>query len=124
MRGQIAFEFTTIMAFSVMVLIVFLLTINYSFSNQQELRAQEEADALSALLQQELLIASTVLHGYTRTITLPAALAGQPYTVTVYSDAVHVNTSRYTAIKKVPFVHGQFLQQTTIRSNESGVFLQ
>jgi len=81
-KGQIAIEFILLTAFSFASLIIFLIILNNTLSDQQKDRALQNIKSFGESIQNEVLLASEMENGYHRVINVPSKINGQIYTLT------------------------------------------
>ena len=121
MKAQVAIEFLIIAMLAIFILAGLLVTLLHT---QQDISSQTSNQALSNIadqLQQELLLATQVRDGYTRTFELPASAANQPYTINQSNTTFTLHISQYTQTRRVPPFNGTITPPTITVTKRQGV---
>ncbi|MBR9701137.1 hypothetical protein GOV11_04700 [Candidatus Woesearchaeota archaeon] len=86
MRGQSALEFSVLVAFSLLMLTVFLHGIQGRAAFELERATILELQSLADTIELEIALADRVHAGYIRTFELPRTINGIEYVLNVYSQ--------------------------------------
>src|SRR3989338_6895959 len=123
-KSQAAVQFMILVGVLLFVFVIFLGVVadRVAFTNKEKvgLRAQD----VVTMLQKEIILASQMLDGYERTITLPDKIESKEYVIGIVQQNIvlTVEGADYTA--KIPVVNGTFtIGQTTIRKQQGGIYL-
>lgn len=126
--GQTAYEFLFMFFFFTAIFTVWMVFTTQAKDRIVEEQAELSLDDLGMRLQDELYTAVRMPDGFSRTLTLPATIAGQPYTAEVYeaSDVaayLDIDNGRYTKSFAIPTLrtpHKPYQLNKTIIINKTG----
>jgi len=124
-RGQIAIEFALMMALAFVFFAVAAFIVGEMvarFATQRSIAALQDE---TAVIQQELLLATTVEEGYQRRITLPATLDGKPYNITTAETTLTLTFADGTNYNRAipPIVGGFAPGQNRIRTMDGEILV-
>ncbi len=105
-KAQVSMEFVFLIGLAFMVMIVFVSSTRSEFS---ELQSQEERSLVKdvgVMIQHELVIASNVEDGYSRTFSVPYNLEGISYNIQVVNNSLITFTDDYEYVLNIPSFSG------------------
>jgi len=96
-RGQVAMEFLMLIGLSIVMLLVFLTSVDIVSRQKTDEKTFYELDDLGVTIQKEIILASELENGYRRNIDIPQTVNGRNYVL----DSG--NASAYTAYISITF---------------------
>ena len=120
-RSQVSMEFVFLIGLAFMVMTVFIASTRSEFD---ELRSEEERTLIrdaGMKVHSELVIASTVEDGYSRTFSIPAKLDDSiDYDIEIINNTLIAATDEYESVFNVPAVAGQVQKGNNSISKTNG----
>lgn len=111
-RGQAALEFIMMMALALSVGALFLFVALESITRTAQRERTAALDDVGYMLQDEVVLATTVQDGYSRTITVPQLAGRFTYAVSSAPNAVTLSSGDVTITYPIPNVTGGFAKGT------------
>ncbi len=105
-KAQSSFEFMLLVG---VVFFAVLVLVAASYTNISELKGKKEflmAKDVASIVQNELVLASQVEDGYSRSFLLPENLDGVQYTLLVINNSLTITTSKSSYFVRIPAVQG------------------
>ena len=99
-------EFIVMVAFAVIIGLIFLALAGNVFSDVTETQRRDILYDMGYMLQDEIILATQVEDGYTRTILIPNKLDRFPYTISNTPTGITLTSSRVTATFSIPEISG------------------
>ncbi|MBR9703293.1 hypothetical protein GOV10_04605 [Candidatus Woesearchaeota archaeon] len=119
--GQAALEFSVMIGFSLILMIVLLVIVNALFSDSVEEERRQAMLSLGYALQDELIIASTVQPGYEHDFVVPEKLGRFTYTLSSTTTAFSLKSSKQTITFHTPETFGTFNKGHNTIKNDGAV---
>ena len=116
------FVFLIGLAFTTMIIFIASTQSEYtSLISEEEMTLVKD---LCAMVQRELVLASSVQDGYSRTFNVPDDLEGMNYNIELMNNTVHVYTDELEYLLNIPIVNGTIQKgDNRIRKTDGVVFL-
>ncbi|MBN2566630.1 hypothetical protein JXB02_00920 [Candidatus Woesearchaeota archaeon] len=94
-KGQISLEYMILIGVSMLVLVLFLVSIGSTYVDLSNEKERAKVTDLAYMIQNEINLAAQVRSGYERVFVLPADLDGINYTASLLPGAVSVASAGY-----------------------------
>lgn len=119
--GQVAFEFSVMIGFSLIMMMVLLIIINALFADNVEDERRQAMLSLGYALQDELIIASTVQPGYEHDLFIPEKLGRFTYTLDATTTSFSITSSKQIITFHTPKTSGAFTKGSNTIKNDGAV---
>jgi hypothetical protein len=108
-----------IMAGMVMMLVLLIIAASLAYKESEEQR-QVTVLELGRMLQDELILASHVQEGYSRTLYLPEKIGRYTYSTYTKNTSVEIRSGKMIVTFPTPLTSGSFAKGDNIISNTGG----
>lgn len=120
-RGQTAIEFLVIVGISIMLLAIYLATVNDLFGSYSQEKAVFAIQRQALELQKEFLTASIVHDGYERTLSIPERAHGFNYTLNYTPGYLTLTFKGATATVAIPNASGNITKGMRTLRKQNGM---
>jgi hypothetical protein len=123
-KSQIAIEFVIFMGAGLVFLIGFVIAITALGADKVDEKAYYKLNDFGASIQSEIILASEVNEGYTRTIFIPRSVEGIPFTMNNTNSHLFVHYKKEQLHYAIPNTLGMLQQgYNTLRNNNGTVVI-
>lgn len=105
-RGQIMMEFVLVLAIAVIISMVYLVAANNLLKDTSEEQRVMEIDNIGYAVQDEIILATSVSDGYSRTIFLPEKAGRFVYTISSDGTGITLQSDSYSQFYETPHFTG------------------
>ena len=122
-RGQVSVEFLLVMGFATVILLAFLFVVLYVQDAALADQERAVAERIASEIRQELVTASVVMDGYTRTLVIPERAINRDVAVAARPQGVWVRVGSQEVVVRTPAYSGEpSLGTNTLRRVGGEVF--
>jgi len=114
MRGQSAFEFTILIAFGMILLIILILIGTIYSKDAVETQRMHALLTLGYTIQDELILATTVQEGYEHDFDLPASIGRFSYVIETAETQITLRSGAQAYDFRIPNTTGTFVKGLNI----------
>lgn len=122
-RAQFALEFIIMVAIALMIGITFLAGSSIVLKDTSELQRLEALNGIGYLLQDEVILATTVEDGYRRKIVLPQRAGRFQYAINTSATSVSLRSGSVDIAYPLPEITGSFKKGTNIIAKDGAVVI-
>lgn len=120
-KGQFAMEFIMMMAFAIVVSMLFLSASGGLLAERSEDWRTRELNEIGYLIQDELILAAQVTDGYTREFFLPEKAGRFPYALTSGTSTVTLTSGQTILTFDIPAILGTVHKGTVTISKQGNI---
>lgn len=124
LKGQVSMELMILVGVAILILLIMM---GITSQKINERRTEEEmlrADDMAMKVQKEIILASKVLDGYSRTFYLPQKLGNFEYNITIIGNELMVRTESQYSWVRIPLVIGDISKgYNTIKKRGDGIYI-
>lgn len=117
-QGQAALEFSVMIGFSILMMLVLFIVVNALFADNVEDERRQAMLALGYGLQDELIIASTVQPGYEHDLLVPEKLGHFLYAINATNTSFTLSSAKQKITFHTPETTGAFAKGPNMISND------
>lgn len=105
--GQLSMEFIILLGMLIVMMLAFLLIISELSRDKMEEKAMDVLKDLGISVQNEIILASNVREGYTRTVIIPDRIEGVPINITSETSWLYTEYHGKIQIFRIPNITGE-----------------
>ncbi len=106
-RAQLALQFIIIIGIALFMFVVFAGIISSKNAELNKEKLMIQAQDITNAVQKEIVIASTVLDGYSREFRIPAKIGSYDYSISIQNTTLILTHSGNDFTKRIPKITGQ-----------------